>query len=194
MLFYIDYQRTIDAFKTLGINNFDTYFSQHQQNSLFDDFEIGKISSKNFIRCLKKTLPHCSEREIIYAWNAMLIGLPEEYLFFLENLSRKYRLFLLSNANVIHIQFVNDFLQKKYNLPSINKYFEKAYYSHEIGMRKPHKSTFEWVLKDANILAKETLFIDDTAQHIEGAKKADLKTHQIESNSAIISLFPDTAQ
>ena len=121
----------------------------------------------------------------------MLIGLPNEYLKFLEGLGKKYRLFLLSNANEIHIQFVNDFLKNRYNIPSINKFFEKAYYSQEIGMRKPHKSTFQWVLKDANILAKETLFIEDTPHHIEGAKQAGLKTHHLESNSAIISLFPD---
>ena len=58
---------------------------------------------------------------------------------------------------------------------------------------KPHKSTFEWILKDSNILAEETLFIEDTAQHIEGAKQAGLKTHHLDSNTAIISLFPDTA-
>ena len=84
-------------------------------------------------------------------------------------------------------------MQKNLNIPSINQFFEKAYYSQEIGMRKPHKSTFEWVLNDANILAEETLFIEDTAQHIGGAKQAGLKTHHLESNSAIISLFPGIA-
>ena len=191
VLFHIDYQRTIDAFKKLGITDFEKNFTQHQQNDLFDAFEIGKIKPEVFVKTLQKSLPLCSDQEIIDAWNAMLIGLPNEYLKFLEGLGKKYRLFLLSNANEIHIQFVNDFLKNRYNIPSINKFFEKAYYSQEIGMRKPHKSTFQWVLKDANILAKETLFIEDTPHHIEGAKQAGLKTHHLESNSAIISLFPD---
>ena len=191
VLFHIDYQRTIDAFKKLGITDFERHFTQHQQNDLFDAFEIGKIKPEVFVKTLQKSLPLCSDQEIIDAWNAMLIGLPNEYLKFLEGLGKKYRLFLLSNANEIHIQFVNDFLKNSYNIPSINQFFEKAYYSQEIGMRKPHKSTFQWVLKDANILAKETLFIEDTPHHIEGAKQAGLKTHHLESNSAIISLFPD---
>ena len=193
VLFHIDYQRTIDAFKKLGITDFEKHFTQHQQNDLFDAFELGKIKPEVFVKTLHESLPFCSDQEIIDAWNAMLIGLPNEYLKFLEILGEKYRLFLLSNANEIHIQFVNDFLKNRYNIPSINQFFEKAYYSQEIGMRKPHKSTFEWVLNDANILAKETLFIEDTAHHIEGAKQAGLKTHHLESNSAIISLFPDTA-
>ena len=193
VLFHIDYQRTIDAFKKLGITDFEKHFTQHQQNDLFDAFETGKISPAVFVKTLQKSLPDCSDKEIINAWNAMLIGLPQEYLKFLEDLGKKYRLFLLSNANEIHIQFVNEYLQKNLNIPSINQFFEKAYYSQEIGMRKPHKSTFEWVLNDANILAEETLFIEDTAQHIGGAKQAGLKTHHLESNSAIIWLFPGIA-
>ena len=192
VLFHIDYQRTIDAFKKLGITDFEKHFTQHQQNDLFDAFETGKISSAVFVKTLQESLPGCSEQEIIDAWNAMLIGLPQEYLKFLEDLGKNYRLFLLSNANEIHIQFVNENLQKNLNIPSINQFFEKAYYSQEIGMRKPYKSTFDWVLQDAGILAEETLFIEDTAQHIEGAKEAGLKTHHLKSNTAIISLFPDT--
>ena len=192
VLFHVDYKRTIDAFKSLGLTDFEKLFNQHQQNHLFDSFETGKISSKLFVKKLQEFLPGCSEQEIIVGWNAMLIGMPQEYLKLLENLKNKYRLFLLSNANKIHIQFVNEYLQKNLKINSINQFFEKTYYSHEIGLRKPHKSTFDWVIKDANILAEETLFIEDTTQHIVGAKKAGLKTHHLETNSAIISLFPGT--
>ena len=161
VLFHIDYQRTINAFKKLGIADFEKRFTQHQQNDFFDAFETGKISQNVFINTLQKCLPACSDQEIINAWNAMLIGLPKQHLKILETLGKNYRLFLLSNANEIHIQFVNAFLKKRYNIPSIIQFFEKTYYSHEIGMRKPHISTFEWVLKDSNILAEETLFIED---------------------------------
>ena len=77
----------------------------------------------------------------------MLVTFPLDYLKFLEGLRKNYRLFLLSNANEIHIKFVDAFLKERYNISSINQFFEKAYYSQEIGMRKPHKSTFEWVIK-----------------------------------------------
>ena len=193
VLFHIDYQRTINTFIKLGIADFEKYFTQHQQNDFFDAFETGKISPSVFINTLQKSLPACSDQEIVNAWNAMLIGLPKQHLKILEELGKNYRLFLLSNTNEIHIQFVNAYLKERYNIHSINQFFEKVYYSHEIGMRKPHTSTFEWVLEDSNILAEESLFIEDNAQHIEGAKQAGLKTHHLKSNSAIISLFPDTA-
>lgn len=193
VLFHIDYQKSIDAFKALGVSDFETHFTQHQQNDLFDAFETGKVSAADFINALKPLIPHCREEEIIAAWNAMLIGLPKENLELLKQLSQKYRLFLLSNANEIHIEFVNASLQQQHGIENINHYFEKAYYSQEIGMRKPHKATFDWVMKDAGIKAEETLFIEDTAQHIAGAKCAGLKTHHLKSNSTLNTLFPGIA-
>ncbi len=193
VLFHIDYQHTIAAFQKLGLSDFESHFTQHQQNDLFDAFETGKVSAKYFVSELQKLLPHCSQQQIIDAWNAMLIGIPKENLDLLKKLNKYYRLFLLSNANELHIQFVNAFLQKTCGIESMNGFFEKAYYSQEIGMRKPHQETFDWVLNDADIKAEETLFIEDTAQHIAGAKKSGLKTHHLESNTAIISLFPGIA-
>ena len=191
VLFHIDYQRTIDAFKSLGEADFERLFTQHQQNSLFDSFETGKISSKKFIETLQLSLPNCRNEVVVKAWNAMLLGLPAKHLLLLEELSKKYRLFLLSNANKIHINFVNNHLSQKHNIESIDGYFEKAYYSHLIGMRKPHPSTFRWVLNNAGIKAGETLFIEDTRQHIVGAKEAGLQTLHVKSNADLFTFFPD---
>ena len=111
VLFHIDYNRTIDAFKELGITNFKKYFTQHQQCELFDAFETGKISAELFVKTIQKLSANCANQEIIDAWNAMLVDLPKENLNFLVALSENYRLFLLSNTNEIHIQFVNAFLK-----------------------------------------------------------------------------------
>ncbi len=194
VLFHIDYQITINNFLKIGVNDIKKNFSQLKQNSIFDDLETGAITSENFINSIKKKYPKLSSEKIIRAWNSMLIGLPKENLELLKKLSKKYRLFLLSNANYIHVEEVNKKIKSKYNLDSIDMYFEKAYYSHIIGKRKPDEKTFRWVINDANILAEETLFIEDTIQHIEGAKKANLKTLHIESNSPLEPIFPDIAQ
>ena len=194
VLFHIDYQITINNFLKIGVNDIKQNFSQFKQNSIFDNLETGAITPENFINSIKKKYPKISSEKIIHAWNSMLIGLPKENLELLKKLSKKYRLFLLSNANYIHIDEVNKKIKSKYNLNSIDVYFEKAYYSHIIGKRKPDEETFRWVINDANILAEETLFIEDTIQHIEGAKKANLKTLHIESNSSLASIFPDIAQ
>ena len=193
VLYHIDYGLTIKSFEKLGIKNFHEHFSQQQQNNLFDRLETGKISDEDFIKEMKALLPHCTREEIINAWNALLIGLPQENLQLLKDLSKQYRLFLLSNTNSIHINRINKLLYKDYNLKSLDPLFDKVYLSHKIGMRKPNSKTFEWVLKDAGILAQETLFVEDSIQHIEIANKLGIQTQLWVSNEPFKGFFLDKA-
>ena len=140
-----------------------------------------------------KSLLENTKKEIINAWNALLIGMPQENIQLLKNLSKQYRLFLLSNTNSIHIDRINKFLYKDYNLKSLEPLFDKVYLSHQIGMRKPNSETFEWVLKDAEILAQETLFIEDSIQHIESASKVGIQTQLWRTNEPFKGFFLDKA-
>ena len=193
VLYHIDYGITIKAFEKLGIKNFHKHFSQQQQNNLFDQLETGKISNTDFIKEMKVLLPNCTKEEIINAWNGLLIGIPKENIQLLKDLSKQYRLFLLSNTNLIHINQINKLLYEDYNLKSLDPLFDKIYLSHQIGMRKPNRETFEWVLKDAGILAHETLFIEDSIQHIKGANKVGIRTHLWNSNEPFKGFFLDRA-
>ena len=49
VLIDIDYERTIDAFKALGISDFKALYSQAAQSALFNDIETGAISNEEFI-------------------------------------------------------------------------------------------------------------------------------------------------
>ena len=193
VLYHIDYQITIKAFEKLGIKDFHKHFCQQQQNNLFDRLETGKISDNDFIKEIKVLLPNCTREEIINAWNALLIGMPQENIQLLKDLSNKYRIFLLSNTNLIHINQINKLLHKDYNLKSLEPLFNKIYLSHQIGMRKPNSETFEWVLRDAEILAQETLFIEDSIHHIESANKLGIHTQFWVSNEPIKDFFLDKA-
>ena len=191
VLYHIDYNLTIKAFENLGIKDFHEHFSQQKQNYLFNRLEKGQISDEDFIKEIKVLLPHCTREKIINAWNALLIGLPKENIQLLQALSKKYRLFLLSNTNSIHIKHINKLLYKNYDLKSLDSLFDKVYLSHQIGKRKPNSETFEWVLKDAKILAQETFFIDDSIQHINNAKKVGIQTQSWVSNKPIKEFFFD---
>jgi putative hydrolase of the HAD superfamily len=194
VLYHIDYNLTKVAFEKLGVNDFNTHFSQQQQNKLFDNLETGKISSKEFFSKMLEILPHSSEEDIVDAWNALLIGFTKENLKLLEYLSDKYKLYLLSNTNAIHIEKINNELQGLFGYTALDEFFEKTYLSHEIGRRKPDIETFEWLLKDAGIKAEETLFIEDSIQHIESANKLGIKTVLWGSNKPITAFFLDKAQ
>ena len=67
--------------------------------------------------------------------------------------------------------------------------FEKAYYSHELGLRKPNLAIFEHILSDKNLVAEETLFIDDSEEHIIAAKQLNLETHHLLASETIIDIF-----
>ncbi|MDG1190243.1 MAG: HAD family phosphatase [Flavobacteriales bacterium] len=194
VLYHIDYNLTKVAFEKLGVNDFNTHYSQQQQNKLFDNLETGKISSKEFISKMLEIIPHSKQEDIVDAWNALLLGFTKENLKLLECLSGKYKLYLLSNTNAIHIEKINSELQDRFGRAALGEFFEKTYLSHEIGRRKPDIETFEWLLKDAGIKAEETLFIEDSIQHVESADKVGIKTVLWGSNKPITAFFLDKAQ
>ncbi len=189
VLIDLNYHATIDAFKQLGIHNFDTLYTQAQQSNLFDDIETGKISSQRFINGLLDYLPHTvTPNEVVTAWNAMLLHIDPEKAHLLTELRKKYPVYLLSNTNEIHISLAYRRWEKTMGHP-IQNYFNKIYLSHEVGMRKPHKEIFEHVCADSGLNPKHTLFIDDSIQHIEGAQKIGLKTIHHPSNGALHTYF-----
>lgn len=187
----IDYHLTIQAFTELGIPNFKEKYSQAQQNHLFDRLDTGTISGTDFVAEIKReALNGITEKDILRCWNAMLLDLPKERLELLEKLGENYRLFLLSNTNEIHIPEYNKLLERTFGFKDLAHLFEKQYYSFEIGLRKPDIEIFEFVLSENGLLAEETLFIDDSKQHIKGAEKTGINTYWLKPNETIIDVFP----
>ena len=178
----IDYNKTINAFIKLGMSNFNDVFSQAAQNKTFDKLDKGEISNQEFYAKIKALFQKpISELEIEMAWNAMLLDIPPQRIALLKELKKKYKLFLLSNTNDIHFPVFQTQLKKQEGL-FLEDLFNQTYYSHKIGMRKPDKKAFQLILNENNILAEETLFIDDSEQHIVEAKKLGIKTLHLVNN------------
>lgn len=185
----IDYEKTISAFKKLGLSNFDEIYSQFKQERLFDDIETGKISADDFTRRIKDLFSKdVNNVDIESAWNAMLLDLPGERLDLLKKSGKNYRIFLLSNTNQIHYNEYIKYIEKVHQV-DFNGFIEKAYYSHEIGLRKPNQDCFDYVCSQNNLKAENTLFIDDSIQHIEGAKACGINAYHLQKPNTIQSLF-----
>ena len=190
VLINLDYTLTTKAFKHLGIEHFSTLYSQAQQSGLFDEFEKGKCSIPYFVNHLLDYLPSgTTAKQVVDAWNAMILNFPEENLELLHSLKNQKRTFLLSNTNDIHIQKVHRELQKVSEEKTLHPYFEKVYFSCDIAMRKPDAEIFELVLRENQLTASRTLFIDDSQQHIESAKKLGLQTYFLTKGEKITQLF-----
>ena len=180
VLLDIDYQKTIDAFKNLGIQNFEEMFSQVKADALFEKLETGEISEADFYTAIKqKSKTAITNTEIDKAWNSLILHFRTESLEFLEKLSSQYKLYLLSNTNSIHLKCFKKLFIKETGKPLLDEYFIKAWYSNEVGLRKPGSEIFEFVLQQENLVAAETVFIDDTLNNIETAQKLGLKTHHL---------------
>lgn len=180
VLLNIDYYKTADAFKKLGVQQFDELYSQAGANDLFEALETGKISEADFYITLQQYChPSTTKLQIEMAWNAMLLNFRTESLDCLNGLKEKYNVFLLSNTNSIHLTAFNKIFQEETGKTGLDDYFIKSYYSHQIQKRKPYASTYQFVLNDGGMKAEETLFIDDSINNIEGAKEAGLQVYHL---------------
>lgn len=189
VLLNLDYDLTEKAFVSLGMTNFSESYSQLQQVQLFDQYETGQISSFHFVNRLLDLLPAgTTANQVVHAWDAMILDFPLERLRFLEELSQKYRLFLLSNTNDLHIDAVRRSLEKAVGHRNLEQYFEKTYFSSAVGMRKPDTKIFEFVCSENNLNPAKTVFIDDSPQHIEGAKSAGIEALLLGKNEEVFNL------
>lgn len=189
----IDYDLTIKEFEKIGVQNSTSYYSKSEQKKLFDDLETGKISEKEFIDSVKLKTNNASDDQIKNAWNKMILNLPLERLLFIKSMMCNYQTFLLSNTNSIHIScFKNGLGASEWKL--FESVFNKIYFSYEIGMRKPSAKIFEYVLKDNHLQAENVLFIDDSIQHINAAKKIGIITHHLKDNEDLITILTDKFQ
>ena len=153
VIYDIDHMLTKQAFKALGLTNFEKLYSHSIQTKLFEDFEIGRITPSEFRAQVKKHLPDAvSDKEIDSAWNALLLGFDYSRIDLLEKIKEHYTIYLLSNTNEIHYQEYMGELESKQLKTKFQGLFKKLYFSHQIGMRKPNKNCFEFVLKENNLI------------------------------------------
>ena len=184
-----------DVFINLNKSNFNkqmyNVFGDISKNqtllNLLNDYETGNINTEAFVKTLKKYNNSFSEDYIIKLWNSIIADFPYYRVEFLKNLkaTSDYKMILLSNTNELHINFIKEHVSFFNEFKSC---FDKFYLSHEIKLRKPNKEIFDFVLKSNNICAEETLFIDDTLEHINTASKLNIKTWWLKQNEDITSL------
>ena len=180
----IDYKRTIQSFSNLGIADASLLYSKSSQNNLFDELEKGNISEEDFYSGIRKlSNRNLMDIEIRDAWNAILIGLPDENVKLITELKKNHRLFLLSNTNNIHEKAYRKMIVEKYGSFVFDDIFEKMYLSHHLHLRKPDPAIFKFVLEVSGLKVEETCFIDDSPQHVESARKMNIKSFHFTEQS-----------
>ncbi len=180
----LEKQASIDEFKKLGLDG-----PNEELLEMNDLFEKGKITELQFIETFQKYIPNADVHDIRKAWNAVIGEFPLYRLEFLQMLSHKYRLFLLTNTDAIHISrfehkvgvsFFSDFYQC----------FEKVYYSYEMGMRKPSPEIFNYIINKHDLSPKRTLFVDDKKENTDAAASLGINVWNLEvGKEDVVDLF-----
>ncbi len=180
----LDVRQTYNAFlKILGDGEMqlDKGYLKHP---VFRQYELGEIDSDAFVKHIKENaISKTSNQEIINAWNAMLVSIPNERVELLETLGKHYRLFVLSNTNAIHEEY---FEKMALGYSYLRDLFESVYYSHHIGFRKPDIEAFNHVTKESGIKPGETLFVDDLENNVKTAEKLGFQVVHVTKDLDIV--------
>ena len=182
----LDKPATERSLNKLGVSNISI-----EMREIAILYEKGWITTDEFINSFKKRFPTISTKDFTTAWNSVILNFPEHRLTFIEYLAslKKYMLILLSNTNALHIaKVIENMSLERYT--RFKDCFDKFYLSHEIKMRKPDHSIFEFVLGENNLNAENCFFIDDTKENTDAATKLGiLSWNNNPKKEDIINLF-----
>ena len=186
----IDFELTYQALASLTGKDIFEVKKELDETNLWNRYEEGLVSDDVFLKTLYTALElDCSQVELEKAWCAILLDIPQKRIDLIDELRKKYRVFILSNTSDIHIQVINNTIKNQFGQSDLKALVEKAYYSYEMKMRKPGKEIYQTMLHDADILASETLFLDDNLDNIEGAKKCGIHTILVDPQNSCMTEY-----
>lgn len=187
VLLPIDYTVSLAKFQQYSTTKLTLDWFNEIAPVVIEDHEVGKLDNATFCEKLRNYARlHCSDQDIQNAWNALLLKMPFSRFVLLERLAPYFNLYLLSNTNAMHQNvFEKDIVL--HTKKTLSSFFKKAYYSHEIELRKPHTSCYNFVLKDGQMEADETLFIDDNHANILGAMTVGIHTLHLQQFDSLVT-------
>jgi len=180
---------SLNEFARLGETDPVTLRNMLVNERIFEKFDTGNLSPEQFrselCRILNRKL---NDAEIDKAWNILLLDFPLPRVELLQQLRKNYRIFLLSNTNIIHYwYYIAEFY--KNNGFHMTELFDKLFLSYEIGIHKPDAGIFKQVLKTADLKPSECVFIDDSLQNVEAAVLQGITGIHIADNQDVTQYF-----
>lgn len=186
----IDPILTYRAFADIASATIEDMRALFRDNEIFREYESGKMNSAEFRNKIRELLQlNLQDHEIDTAWNSMLLDVPKERVELLLRLKQKYEIFLLSNTNAIHTAEVVKRIARWHPISHYHELFHKAYLSHEIGLIKPDKKIYEYIIQDCSLKKENSIFFDDNKDNVESANQAGLTAIQVTREKSITDLL-----
>lgn len=186
----IDPERSLHTFEQMGHTDIRTVYGAMAEEGWFTRLELGEVEPADLFTRLRSSLSKVITDDDIHAgWNALLGELPAERIQLLEQLADRYRLYLLSNTNPIHMATIHKLVRDNFGVSDMGYWFEQDYYSYEMGLRKPDPTIYQVILDDHLLDPSATLFVDDTLANIESATSLGFQTLHVPDNRSIVELM-----
>jgi len=185
----LDFKSAINGLQKAGFANVKEQLQAFDREGIFQKFELGEMTAEEFRSAIREnSTVTLTDEEVDALWNLMLLEIPREKLELILDLRGKYMVYLLSNTNSIHWDYVckNAFNYRGFR---VSDYFEKTFLSFEMHLAKPDKAIFERMLEDANLLAEETLFIDDSEANCKAAAEVGIHAHHYHIGDDLSKIF-----
>ena len=185
----LDFKAAINGLQQAGFANVKEQLQTLHQGGIFQKFELGEMTADEFRTAIREnSTVELTDEEVDNLWNAMLLEIPREKLELILDLRGKYMVYLLSNTNSIHWDYVckNAFNYRGFR---VKDYFEETFLSYEMHLAKPDKAIFEKLLQDANLLPEETLFIDDSEANCKAAEEVGIHAHHYHIGDDLSKVF-----
>lgn len=188
VLFDLDLPKIEQGMKRLFGDHFEAAGARLREDKVFELYETGGLTTEEFVDAIRFSAPpQPAAEEVIGVWNSIFLEMPKERFDMLLQLRQKYRVFMLSNINDLHANWIDAYMLNTHGISNFQQiYFDGVYYSHLIRLRKPNADAYEYVLSDAEIRPEESVFIDDLLPNIEAAEKVGIKGLWHEAGSDIL--------
>lgn len=178
-------------FKELGSTNYAAL-----PGNVVTKFQTGEISSQLFRAAVRASIglpSRVTDTQFDLAWGARLLKFASGRLELIQRLRRDsshkgYKVYVLSNSDPILTESINKICLRDHNERSLDPFFEKVFYSHEIGFMKPDVAAFMSVINDQHLVPSETLFMDDSAVNIMAARSCGLQAVEVDINTDLSPL------
>jgi putative hydrolase of the HAD superfamily len=183
----IEFQRIYQTFSKLTSKPIAYIEKRITEEQIFRRYESGQYTDEEFREIIRQTLCFAlSDKEVDTAWNAILLDIPTERIDLINNIRKKYPVYLLSNTNNIHISASNNYLNEAHGIKNLDVLFDKLYLSYEMGLWKPDTEIYYEVLRSINLEPNQVIFFDDNLQNIESAKAIGMQTILVEPTTSIV--------
>ncbi|MBQ8141381.1 MAG: HAD family phosphatase [Clostridia bacterium] len=153
----------------------------------WDRLDAGTISDEETVSAVKARLPerlHAAAEKIYYNW---IYNIPEidGMRELINKIKAQYgaRVYLLSNISTY-------FASHSDEIPAL-RLFDKCIFSAVCRKVKPSREIFKYLCSECDILPEETLFVDDNAANIAGARSVGINGYLFDGNAARLEAYID---